>query len=308
MLPEPGDFFAVMFHYVRPLENSELRYLEIEQFKTQIDILQAKYGLINRTQWEEFRATGRKPIGALLTFDDGLKDHFEFVLPYLFDRNIFAIFYICTNPLNNLTLPVHLMHYLLSNHKAFDIWHDFIAGGLPKDFNKVFDDKSELAYVHRDHTQPEKELKKLINYASEDIGQKDLLVDIFAKKTNLTQSDFIESWYMSESEILEIASKGFEIGSHTCSHRLMSRLNDVEIDHELYSSRHILGEVSKTEIKSFCLPYGRPYSYNQNILNRIAQSGYAESFDVNPQPIKDRFLEKKYRFRLPRYDCKLFLN
>ena len=111
---------------------------------------------------------------------------------------------------------------------------------------------------------------------------------------------------MNEAEILDITSKGFEIGSHTCSHKLMSRLNNTEIDHELYSSKYILSEISKTKVDSFCFPYGRPHSYNLNILNKLQQNGYSESFDVNPQPIKNEFLKNEYRFRLPRYDCKMF--
>jgi peptidoglycan/xylan/chitin deacetylase (PgdA/CDA1 family) len=305
MLPKPGDFFSVMYHYVRPLEDSALRYLEIGHFQKQIDSLQEKYGLVTRSQWDKFRETGRKPSGALLTFDDGLKDHYKFVLPILFDRDIFAIFYICTNPLQNLALPVHLTHYLLANNDAQIIWNE-LNKGLPMGLDGVFDDTSQLAYVGRDHTHLEKELKRLINYATEDVGQKDLVFDVFAQLTNLTHGKFIEKWYMNEAEILEITSKGFEIGSHTCSHRLMSRLNDNEIDYELNLSKSILNEVSNTHIKSFCLPYGRSYSYNLNVLNMIQQNGYSESFDVNPQPIENEFLKNEYRFRLPRYDCKLF--
>jgi peptidoglycan/xylan/chitin deacetylase (PgdA/CDA1 family) len=306
MLPEPGDFFAVMYHYVRPLENSTLRYLEMKDFQKQIDFFQEKYGLITRSQWDKFRVTGQKPSGALLTFDDGLKDHHSFVLPILLDRDIFAIFYICSNPLQNLALPVHLTHYLLANNDAQIIWNELNSKGLPMDLDRVFDDESRLAYLGSDHTHLEKELKRLINHASEDVGQKDLIFDVFTELTNLTHSKFIEVWYMSEIEILEITSKGFEIGSHTCSHRLMSRLSDNEIDYELNLSKSILSDVSNTNVKSFCFPYGRPYSYNLNVLDAIQQNGYSESFDVNPQPIENEFLKNEYRFRLPRYDCKLF--
>ena len=306
MLPKPGDFFAVMYHYVRPAEESALRYIELNNFQKHLDFFEKNYGLVSRSQWERFRETGYKPTGALLTFDDGLKDHFRFVLPALLERGIFAIFYICTNPLKNLALPVNLTHYMLANHDAEIIWNKFNSRGSPLDLNRIFDDKSQLAYVNRDHSFFENELKRLVNYASKDVGQTNFLFEIFTELTNLTQKQFIEMWYMNEVDILDVNNKGFEIGSHTCSHRLMSRLTDPEIDYELRSSKNILGELSKTEVKSFCFPFGRAHSYNSKVLNKLEQSGYSESFDVNPQPIDDKFLKSDTRFQLPRYDCILF--
>ena len=306
MLPSPGDFFSVMYHYVRPKEASNLRYLDIQDFQKQIDYFEQKFGLVTKVDWEKFRETGQKPKGVLLTFDDGLKDHYKYVRPILIERNLFAIFYTCTNPLKNLALPVHLTHYLLASNEAQTIWNRLADGGLPKQYNKIFDDKSHLAYLSHDHSYLEKELKKLINWATEDIGQKNLLLEIFAELTNLTQDQFINLWYLNDSEILEMNNSGFEIGSHTCSHKLMSNLTSFEIDHELYFSKSILAEICKTNIKSFCFPFGGSRSYNANVLHKLEHHGYSESFSVNPQPIKGKFLKPIHRFELPRYDCNIF--
>jgi peptidoglycan/xylan/chitin deacetylase (PgdA/CDA1 family) len=306
MLPSPGDFFSVMYHYVRPKEVSNLRYLEIQDFQKQIDLFEEKFGLVTKDDWEKYRQTGQKPKGALLTFDDGLKDHYKFVYPILLERNLFAIFYTCTNPLQNLALPVHLTHYLLANNEAQIVWNRLANRGLPKQYNKVFDDKSRLAYINQDHSYLEKELKKLINWATGDIGQKNLLLEIFAEFTNLTQDQFISLWYLNDLEILEMNNNGVEIGSHTCSHRLMSNLTNFEIDSELYFSKSILSDICKTSIRSFCFPFGGNSSYNSNVLAKLEDHGYSESFSVNPQPIKDKFLNPVHRFVLPRYDCNLF--
>lgn len=306
MLPSPGDFFSVMYHYVRPLEKSKLRYLEVQDFQRQIDFFEERYGLVSREDWEKFRKTGLKPKGALLTFDDGLKDHYRFVLPILIDRNLFGIFYTCTNPLKNLALSVHLTHYLLANIDVHTIWNELITRGLPKQYKQVFDYKSQLAYLDQNHSDLEKDFKKLINYSVVDIGQKDLLLEIFTEFTKLSQTQFVNIWNLNEQEILEISSHGFEIGSHTCSHKLMTNLTDFEIDTELYDSKGILTESCNTDIKSFCFPYGGTRSYNASILQKLHQHEYSESFSVNPQPIKSGFLKPMNRFELPRYDCNLF--
>ena len=306
MLPSPGDFFSVMYHYVRPLEKSKLRYLEVQDFQRQIDFFEERYGLVSREDWEKFRKTGLKPKGVLLTFDDGLKDHYRFVLPILTDRNLFGIFYTCTNPLKNLALSVHLTHYLLANIDVQTIWNELITRGLPKQHKEVFDYKSQLAHLDQDHSDLEKDFKKLINYAVVDIGQKDLLLEIFTEFTKMSQTQFVNMWNLNEQEILEISSHGFEIGSHTCSHKLMTNLADFEIDSELYDSKRILTEICNTDIKSFCFPHGGTKSYNASILQKLHQHEYSESFSVNPQPIKSGFLKPMNRFELPRYDCNLF--
>ena len=66
---------------------------------------------------EEFFAsleTGRVPQGVLLTFDDGLADHYEHVLPLLVERGLFGFFYICTAPYaTGRLLDVHRIHLYL---------------------------------------------------------------------------------------------------------------------------------------------------------------------------------------------------
>jgi peptidoglycan/xylan/chitin deacetylase (PgdA/CDA1 family) len=308
MLPNQGDFFAVMYHYVRPKENTELRYLEIQAFRQQLDLFEERYGIVNKEAWEKFRVTGQHPKGVLLTFDDGLKDHFNYVLPILLERKLFGIFYVCTNPFNGLTLPVHLTHYLLAHKSAEEIWNALNSKGLPKDISIVLDSKSHLAYANHDHTILEKNLKRIVNWAVEDIGQRDLLLDIFTDLANMTQSRFLSEWYMGEHEIIKMNDLGYEIGSHTCSHKLLSNLSDHEIDYELKYSKNTLQEISQSDIRSFCFPFGGKRSYNDNILQKLSNFGYTESFSVSPLPINVLNNDVAKKMELPRYDCNDFVN
>ncbi|MCW1849464.1 hypothetical protein OLQ86_06455 [Campylobacter jejuni] len=50
----------------------------------------------------------------LLSFDDGLKDHYDFVFPKLLEHKIFGLFFIPTQILSRKkALDVHRIHYLL---------------------------------------------------------------------------------------------------------------------------------------------------------------------------------------------------
>ena len=54
------------------------------------------------------------PDGVLLTFDDGLRDHRDFVLPVLRERGLFGVFYVASGPaITGRILDVHKVHLVL---------------------------------------------------------------------------------------------------------------------------------------------------------------------------------------------------
>ena len=54
---------------------------------------------LSREEFESACESGRAADGLVLTFDDGLIDHYRYVLPLLVERGLFGIFYVCTAPL-----------------------------------------------------------------------------------------------------------------------------------------------------------------------------------------------------------------
>ena len=76
----------VMYHYVRDLRNSafpRIKGSDISSFRRQMDFLQAEYSFISM---EDLTACIKdsKPLpdnACWLTFDDGYRDHYEFVFP-----------------------------------------------------------------------------------------------------------------------------------------------------------------------------------------------------------------------------------
>ena len=107
----------VMYHYVRPIQGSShprIRGLEFEGFKRQLDFLSEKYTLITAEQLISYaRASGDLPSNACyLTFDDGYKDHIEFVLPELLTRGIQGSFFAPVDAVENREmLDVNAIHF-----------------------------------------------------------------------------------------------------------------------------------------------------------------------------------------------------
>jgi len=92
----------IMYHYVRKhsKEFPYFKYLHIKDFKKQLDYFEQKFGFVKKDDFiNAFNIKNNKmPQGVVLTFDDGLKDHYKYVLPELLKRNLWGIFYINYRP------------------------------------------------------------------------------------------------------------------------------------------------------------------------------------------------------------------
>ena len=293
-----------MYHYVRPPEESNLRTLTIENFRKQLDFIEEKFGFVCKADWERYRYEGEAPTGALLTFDDGLSDHARYVVPELRKRGLFGIFYVCSNPIKGLPLAVHLAHYLLA-HNSVHFLIDCLKDR--SDSLGVFlDAKSRKAYGNQDHSELEKDFKRIVNWSARRQEFTGVLLDLFVEISGKTIQDFVADWYLGESDIKRLAIEGFEVGSHTCSHNLLSDLDESDIKNELVESRQTLIEITGSKVQSFCFPYGGTRSYNVKVLDLVNQSGYSEAISVEPKPIIGCNGSTRGRFELPRYDCNTF--
>ena len=104
-----------MYHYVRPnsINYPFFKNLDLDLFSKQLDYFQKQYGFLSKKDYQYSVKTGVPKKGVVLTFDDGLKDHYNYVLPELNKRGLWGIFYIPTAQYSsNKLLGVHRVHYL----------------------------------------------------------------------------------------------------------------------------------------------------------------------------------------------------
>jgi peptidoglycan/xylan/chitin deacetylase (PgdA/CDA1 family) len=85
-------------------------------------------------------------------------------------------------------------------------------------------------------------------------------------------ADTDDEKYMSWSEIKQLAEKGVEFGSHTCTHRKLTEIPAAEVDTELRQSK----EVITRELRVPDLPLAYPYGFTNDSIASVAQSlGYS---------------------------------
>ncbi len=117
-----------------------------------------------------------------------------------------------------------------------------------------------------------------------------ILAAIGAKATVFVISDFIgkrNSWdlrlsftrfiHMNAVQLREVAKLGFEIGSHSRSHRDLSRLSPESSWNELTSSKKEIEDIIGGEVASFSFPYGR---YNHDVVKQAGDAGYKNLFGL----------------------------
>ena len=107
---------AIMYHYVRKCseEFPHFTFLHVEDFIKQIEYFGNEFGFVSKENFIESLRSGEVCKGVVLTFDDALRDHYDYVYPILKSFNLWGIFYVPTLPFSDgVILDVHRIHLLL---------------------------------------------------------------------------------------------------------------------------------------------------------------------------------------------------
>ncbi len=126
----------------------------------------------------------------------------------------------------------------------------------------TFDDGYESVFNHAVPVMKEMKMRGVIFVLTEFIGKyNDWDVQLGDKRFR----------HMETGQIKELMSDGFEIGSHTCSHRLLTALGINELLREIKQSKLLLENLLMTEIISVSYPFGR---FNEDVLKLTRDAGY----------------------------------
>ncbi len=81
--------------------------------------------------------------------------------------------------------------------------------------------------------------------------------------------------YMTWDEIKALRDAGMAIGSHGMTHRILTGLNDGEIEHELKESKRVLEEMLGEKVKYISVPRG---FYDKRAIKKAKEAGYEAVF------------------------------
>ena len=298
-----------MYHYVREYkpELPKFRFLDIQNFRKQLDYFDQKYGFVSRKDWD--LVIKKKKLGAaegkvVLTFDDSLSCHFDYVFPELKKRNLWGIFYIPTQPyINSKMLDVHRVHLLCG---AFDgplllnALYDFLEEDMISDSKiKNFRNKT---YLKQSNYEGISEFKQMLNYLV-NYKFRENLIDKVAKAVGYEFNS--AHFYLSKDKLKEMYSYGNIIGAHTVTHPVMSRLGHYDQQIQIKESFSFLEDLVLQNHKTYCHPYGGFHSFNEDTIDILGTEQVMYSFSIESRDITKNDLEISCQF-LPRFDCNEF--
>jgi peptidoglycan/xylan/chitin deacetylase (PgdA/CDA1 family) len=294
---------VVMYHYVRDSAATPfpgIRALPPQLFEQQLDWLQSRYTLIDVEQLEAALDGGAAlpDDAAVLTFDDGLIDHHETVLPSLRRRGLRGTFFLSEDACgaSPRMLAVHKVHFLLARlgAEAFGraVLEECAVAAPQARTREVF------GLDHWDESS-ERAIKHLVNHELPFAEAERILSLLFERHIG-SETDFARGLYLDAAQIREMAAAGMTFGHHTRTHRMLARLSAPEQDAELRAGVEWIRALTSQSTVTFCYPWGGPQTYTRDTLRIIRESGYSLAFNT----VRRRVQRSDNRYELPRVDTR----
>lgn len=292
-----------MFHYVKFNDASipYSRHYDMATFKQLLESFSK-----NKTQLTTFSEYAHNPEfqanASVLTFDDGLADHYEVAL-YLSSKGIKATFYPISLPyLEVRVAPVHLIHRCVAEY-GDEILGLFVRyckqnSIILPELDKLGVKKFTNIYDKYDTPSRAALFKKIFNFYITDKSANSLLQSFC---NHLGISIDPSNYYLTTNQIQDIHEMGHEIGCHGHSHRPLSALSEVDVHAEVAMSKKMLEDIIGNQIFSFCYPYGTTSSFTDKTIQTLKSIGFTNACTAEAKsdvrcPVDDRL------FRIPRLD------
>lgn len=298
-----------MYHYIKKDDPNfpNFNHLHIEDFKKQLDYLGNRFGFVNKKDFQDGLESGDSPKGVILTFDDGLKCHYDQVFPVLQEKGLWGIFYVATGMYKTgKLLDAHRIHLLLGKENNQEIYK-YLKEKLPQDYlvDSYREDFKQLTYKSQINDNYTTMVKKILNYYISYEHRENVIDDLcslFLEHEQMIVKDF----YVTAEEMVEMEHAGMIIGSHTVSHPVLSKLSLQDQKKEIQKSFNDLSDFTlRLSFKSFCYPYGGFHTFTKETEALLDMEKCQFSFNVESRDITSTDLKKRKQ-ALPRYDCNEF--
>jgi peptidoglycan/xylan/chitin deacetylase (PgdA/CDA1 family) len=293
----------VVYHYVRDLPHSafpRIKGMLTTDFRKQVFELADQFEMATLESSLAFLRGDYQPSSdlCLLTFDDGLKEHFTEVTLLLADLGIQGLFFVITGCLEQHSVaPVHMNHFLMAS-LGFDEYQSAFTERLNGEAPRVERDAAAVAYPW--DTPEVANFKYLFNFVLDPVHRDSVVRQLFTDYLG-DEANFAGSLYLNWEEARQMQSAGMIIGGHSHAHHPLSRLSRVELERDLQTCRGLLdSRLEKQGLWPFCYPYGKKDSFSRETIRVLRQVGFGCSFTTEAGPNRpgsDLFL-------VGRVDCK----
>jgi peptidoglycan/xylan/chitin deacetylase (PgdA/CDA1 family) len=219
---------------------------------------------------DELARGARGPSLVALSMDDGYKDNRTRLLPVLQELGASATVFLESRPLDERRVNwTHKFHALIDGGDVADFARRYAAAtndaaGRAKVEAALAAGPERLAY----------RVKLALKY-DVDPRERDRVVDGLFASAGHDERSLCERLYMDWDDVQALAQGGVELGGHTVSHAIVSRLDEAGRRAEIAGCRErIVARLGPAAGRTFAYPFGRRWDYDQAGIEATRAAGF----------------------------------
>jgi len=207
--------------------------------------------------------------GVVITFDDGWRDNYSFAFPILKKYNLPATIFLTSGYIgtNKTFWPEQVISLLKSGKNLKENLRNLSDEIYPPMIQDCLDELVQHKKPYLDVLTDLIEYLKYLPPLKREVITDDLKKRIKPAGELFSDSPFMLSW--EEIEILEKNHVSF--GSHSINHSILTQLDKVEAQKEIFNSKKEIEKKLNKQISSFAYPNG---DLNDLVKNLVKQAGY----------------------------------
>jgi peptidoglycan/xylan/chitin deacetylase (PgdA/CDA1 family) len=282
----PLDLTVMMYHYVRdPGDAAEagsgIPGMSVKTFESQLDNLSQQHTFVT---WPDVGVALQemKPLpgsACLLTFDDGVCDHYINVFKILRKRNLSGLFFVLDRSESEGFILAHKIHFLLAKLGLVGL-RDAIWEKL-NPLQRAGFTQAEKRYQRKyPPISPDNRISGFKAVIQRDLSAEvdPLLRDLFEAHVG-SEKETARNYYLNPGQIHEMAAGGMHFGGHSRSHPWFDWIDAEARRTEIKASANWL-EQFEPGPWAFAYPYGGLSVDSPNLLRG---HGFVAAFTTQTQ-------------------------
>jgi hypothetical protein len=285
-MKQPLELTVLMYHYIRDWgdraeSGSGIPGMSVETFKTQLDELSRRHTFVT---WLDVRMAlqGEKSLpdsACLLTFDDGVRDHYLNVFPILRDRNLSGLFFVLDRRQSRRLTLAHKIHFLLAKLGLVEL-RDAILKALSvlqRERYTQAENRYRLKYSSSS-TEGQIDLLKAVLQRDLSAEVDGLLSHLFEEHVG-AEKEIAPCFFLNGNQIREMSAGGMYFGGHSRSHPWFDFIDAEARKREISASAEWLRQFEPGSW-AFANPYGGLSPDSPILLER---HGFIAAFTTKAQ-------------------------
>ena len=276
---------VVSYHYIRSRSGilfPGIHPVTYDDFIHHIDYIKSHLAIISPCEFENsINGFCMDTPAALLTFDDGLRDHL-YAAKELERYGLRGAFFICSRPsLERKALPVHKLHWLRAHTPPDDFYEGFFSL-LPSQWQDLLlspsiEIKNAAADQYHFDSPPTQVLKYLLNFILPYECVDQICTNMLSMH-GLDEDRFCRETYLTIEEIQSLADQGHLIGCHGHLHKPFSQFNVNELLADIAENKKFLQDVAGANAEWLAYPYGGEWSLPADTTSFTLDAGIRLAF------------------------------